>query len=140
MGSSVEQTERPALSVIVPVFNGEAFIADTVRALLDYLRTLGRPAELIVVDDGSTDLTAALLERITAGAATPVQVIQSERNQGKGAAIARGMQAARGDVRVFLDADLAYPPSEIERVCAVPRRRARTSPSPTGWTPPRATS
>jgi len=117
MGSSVEQTERPALSVIVPVFNGEAFIADTVRALLDYLRTLGRLAELIVVDDGSTDLTAALLERITAGAATPVQVIRSERNQGKGAAIVRGMQAARGDVRVFLDADLAYPPSEIERVC-----------------------
>lgn len=111
-------TEPIALSVVVPVFNGAVFIADSVRALLAHLDRLPRPAELIVVDDGSTDATAAQVQQALAGAPIPAFLVSRERNQGKGAAIAAGMQSARGAHRIFVDADLAYPPEAIDAIDA----------------------
>ncbi len=108
---------KPTLSVVVPVLNGERFIADTVRQLVNYLMRWPGGAEVIVVDDGSTDATPALLQQMTAQAPVPVRVVRHERNLGKGAAISRGMQLARGTQRVFLDADLAYAPDQIVQVC-----------------------
>jgi dolichyl-phosphate beta-glucosyltransferase len=106
------------LSVIVPVYNGEAFIAQTIRDLVSYLAVWGERAELIVVDDGSTDRTADIATESAAGTPIPVWVLASPENQGKGAAIARGMAQAAGKYRVFLDADLAYPPQAIGEVMA----------------------
>lgn len=102
----------------MPVYNGAAFIADTLRVLLAYLSARAGGAELIVVDDGSTDGTSDRLRQAAAGARVPVRIVRNARNLGKGAAIARGMQVARGAYRVFIDADLAYPPGEIDRICA----------------------
>lgn len=106
------------LSVIVPVYNGAACIADTVHAVSAHLAARGDCAEIIVVDDGSTDATLAVLRTTAGRTAVPTRVLHSKANQGKGAAIAHGVAVARGARIVFLDADLAYPPSEIDSVCA----------------------
>jgi len=118
MSGPVEQLDRPELSVIVPVYNGEAFIAKNVSDLIAYLATRPGRSELIIVNDGSTDRTPELVEQAIEAAPIHVLMLSNERNEGKGAAVARGMQAARGDHRVFLDADLAYPPEQIETLCA----------------------
>jgi hypothetical protein len=106
------------LSVIVPVFNGASFIADRLRELVAYLDGLGAAAELIVVDDGSTDATAAQVRIVRDGKPGPIRLLHSAQNQGKGAAIAFGVRVAAGERIVFLDADLAYPPSEIAAITA----------------------
>ncbi|HUI28451.1 MAG TPA: glycosyltransferase [Candidatus Kryptonia bacterium] len=116
MEQAAAQQGAPALSVVVPVYNGASFIADSLRDLTDYLARQSQGAELIVVDDGSTDATPQLVRNAAATARVPVLVLRNQDNQGKGAAILRGMQQARGTHRVFLDADLAYPPAEIERI------------------------
>jgi len=104
------------LSVVVPVYNGEAFIERTLGELIDYVASRNEPAELIVIDDGSTDRTAELIAKSAADAPVHVEFIQSPQNEGKGAAIKRGMATARGRYRVFLDADLAYSPRAISEV------------------------
>ena len=104
------------LSVVVPVYNGGAFIERTLGQLIEYVASLKEPAELIVIDDGSTDRTAELIARRVAEAPVPVNFVQSPQNEGKGAAIRRGMAVAQGRYRVFLDADLAYSPRVISEV------------------------
>lgn len=104
------------LSVVVPVYNGEAFIERTIGQLIDYVNSLDEPAELIIIDDGSTDRTADLIAEKLTGAPVAVQFVQSPQNEGKGAAIRRGMAVAQGRYRVFLDADLAYSPDAISEV------------------------
>ena len=104
------------LSVVVPVFNGEPFIERTLGELIDYVASLKEPSELIVIDDGSVDRTAELIAEVVAESAVPINFIRSPQNEGKGAAIRRGMAAAQGRYRVFLDADLAYSPKAISEV------------------------
>jgi dolichyl-phosphate beta-glucosyltransferase len=104
------------LSVVVPVHNGEPFIARTIGELIDYLASLEEPAELIGIDDGSTDRTASIADEAMAEAPIPIRFIRSSANEGKGAAIKRGMAVSQGPYRVFLDADLAYSPNAISEV------------------------
>ena len=98
--------DRPRLSVVVPAYGEEGRIAGTIAALRD---ALGADTEIVVVDDGSIDNTAAAAE-----AAKADVVIRIPDNRGKGAAVRAGMLAAHGDVLVFTDADLSYPPAQIE--------------------------
>lgn len=116
MSSTTTTPKLPYLSVVVPVYNGEERIGDTIRDLLAYLVGAGLDAELIIVDDGSTDQTPSRAHDALEGALIPVQFVHSPANEGKGAAVRRGMQLARGTLRVFIDADLAYPPSEIGKI------------------------
>jgi glycosyltransferase involved in cell wall biosynthesis/4-amino-4-deoxy-L-arabinose transferase-like glycosyltransferase len=109
-------TESIDLSVLVPVYNGESFIERTLTEVIDFVASRDEPAELIVVDDGSTDRTGEILERVAAGSPASVQVIRSPNNEGKGAAVKRAMAVAKGAYRVFLDADLAYSPQAITEV------------------------
>jgi glycosyltransferase involved in cell wall biosynthesis len=104
------------LSVVVPVYNGETFIERTMIELVDFLSSLDEPSELIVVDDGSSDQTAELISGVISESSASVQFIESPRNEGKGAAIRRGMAVAKGRYRVFLDADLAYSPDSVSEV------------------------
>lgn len=102
-------TEREIdLSVVVPAYAEAGRIAETVQRLRDEVSASGRNVEIVVVDDGSPDDTAA-----RARAAGADQVIQLGRNRGKGAAVRAGMLAATGTVRGFVDADLAYPPDQL---------------------------
>lgn len=121
MSDTIMESDGPALSVLVPVYNGERFLADTLRALISWVESRPESVELILIDDGSTDRTPLLLEAAARHARIPIRVVRNRHNQGKGAAITRGMRAARGRHRVFLDADLAYPPEEIEPIWAALR-------------------
>jgi dolichyl-phosphate beta-glucosyltransferase len=98
--------DRPGLSVVVPAYGEAGRIAGTIAALRD---ALGVDVEIVVVDDGSIDDTAAAAE-----AADADVVIRIPDNRGKGAAVRAGMLAAHGDMIVFTDADLSYPPAQIE--------------------------
>ena len=105
----------PRLSVVLPAYREQDGIAATLGALRTGLAPVapGDALELIVVDDGSDDETVA---RAAAGGAD--RVIELGHNRGKGAAVRAGMLAAAGDVVVFTDADLQYPPDRVAAVLA----------------------
>ena len=105
-----------SLSIVIPALNeadGIADIANRVMGIRAALVAAGVPTlELIVVDDGSTDDTAAIAEGVAG-----VTVIRHGRNQGYGAAIKTGFRAAKGDMLAFLDADGTYPPEAFPELC-----------------------
>lgn len=101
------------LSVIVPAYNESARIAHTISAVVSEIDRLGVEAEVIVVDDGSTDRTASIVA--DASRVDPrVKLVQSP-HAGKGAAVRRGMLEATGAWRFLADADLSMPISEVRR-------------------------
>jgi glycosyltransferase involved in cell wall biosynthesis len=103
-------TSRPALSVILPAHQEAA----SLRANLERASAAlsGEDVELVVVDDGSTDATHAEAVR-AAAAGLPVVAVRLDRNAGKGAALFRGVAAARGALVAFHDADLEIAPEEV---------------------------
>lgn len=100
------------VSLVVPAFNAEPFLRPSVERAREWLSALGRPAELLVVDDGSTDGTLRVLE----GLGPDVRVLHHSPNRGKGFAVRRGLLEARGAFRVFLDAGSAYPVENVGTV------------------------
>lgn len=109
----------PELSVIIPAFNEEARLTPTVREIVAYLRAerggVGRRAEVIVVDDGSTDRTSDVTHRL--GEEWPeVRLIRLAANRGKGYAVRSGVVNARGSLVLFADADGSTPIAEIVRL------------------------
>ena len=103
----------PFLSVVIPAFNEEARIGRTISEVLAELERLALDAEVIVADDGSTDLTASLVNE-AARADSRVTLLRGD-HAGKGATVRRGMLAARGAWRFLADADLSMPISELGR-------------------------
>jgi glycosyltransferase involved in cell wall biosynthesis len=100
-----EQIQNVILSVILPVFNESATIAEAINAVL----TTPYRKEIIVIDDGSTDGTRDIL----AGVRHPeVSIVFHEKNTGKGGAIRSGFSQTTGDIILIQDADLEYDPSE----------------------------
>lgn len=98
------------LSVIVPAYNEEATLENVVREVL----RLPQLTELIIVDDGSTDATAQVCQKL---ASLPkVRVVRQPRNQGKCAALKAGFAISTGEIVIVQDADLEYDPSEIPSV------------------------
>jgi glycosyltransferase involved in cell wall biosynthesis len=105
------------LSVVIPAYNEAPNVEPGYRELLEVLEPLGRPFEVIVVDDGSTDRTFGVLARI-ADADPRLRVLRFKRNAGQTAALLAGFRAARGDVVVTLDADLQNDPRDIPALLA----------------------
>lgn len=101
------------LSVVIPAYNEEHRIEEALRDALDYLPGLSRPWEILVVDDGSKDRTAEIVERYRSRH-PGVGLLSLPRNQGKGEAVRQGMLAARGQYRLFLDADRSISLREFE--------------------------
>ncbi len=100
------------LSVVIPVFNEEERIVNTITLLEAYLGRQNMSYEIIISDDGSHDESPMLvLERCVQGRA--VRLIRERQNRGKGAAVRRGVLSAKGDIIVFTDADLSYPVETI---------------------------
>ncbi len=106
-----------AFSAIVPVFNESGNLAPLHERLTDAMKELGGDYELVFVDDGSQDGSFAELSAI-AGKDPRVKVVQLRRNFGQTPAIAAGIDYSRGEVLVFLDADLQNDPMDIPRLVA----------------------
>jgi len=106
-----------SLSVVIPAYNEAARLGKTLRAVVDYLRQNFPGGELIVVDDGSTDETAGLARTVFQDSGSlRTSVISYKSNLGKGRAVRLGLQAARGDVALFSDADLSTPITEAPKL------------------------
>jgi len=106
-----ELTQGLRVSVVIPVYNEEATVARAIRRV----RAVPMECEVIVVDDGSTDRTPAILRALAEDGAVDV-LLTHDRNRGKGAAVRTAIPHARGDVLVIQDADLEYDPFELPRL------------------------
>jgi dolichyl-phosphate beta-glucosyltransferase len=109
---------KPHLSVVVPAFNEEARLDLSLRTIEEYFEDCGHPYEIIVVDDGSTDRTAAIAE---GRASLPrrwgkVRWLSNEANRGKGFSVRRGMLAAEEGLALLTDADLSTPIAEFDKL------------------------
>jgi dolichyl-phosphate beta-glucosyltransferase len=105
----------PFLSVVIPAFNEEGRIGPTLARLEAYLKSRPWTSEVIVVDDGSTDGTAAVAgESLRSSSAGRLIVLP--KNLGKGAAVRRGVLEAGGRLVLFTDADLSTPIEEVEKL------------------------
>lgn len=115
---------KPKLTVIMPCYNEAGGIKEHALEMLGYLEQFGHPHELILVNDGSSDETGKVLNRLAA-AHSAVKAAHHDRNRGRGAALRTGFAHATGDFVFTFDADLSYAPSHIKAMYdALLRRNA----------------
>ena len=105
------------VSIVVPAYNEARTIEEVLRRVV--AQELGGPVEVLVIDDGSTDGTADVAERL---GLEQVRVIRQPANRGKGAAVRTGIAQTRGGIVVIQDADLEYDPVDIPRLLDPLRR------------------
>jgi len=108
-------TDSPEISIFLPVYNEEPNLLPLHAKLDEALKALGRSAEIVYVDDGSTDGSLSILRNI-AQLDPRVRVVALRRNYGQTAAMAAGIDAAAGDVLIPMDADLQNDPADIARL------------------------
>ena len=112
----------PVISVVIPLLNEEESLEELHERLGATLTELGEPYEILFVDDGSTDRSPRVIQRL-AEADPRVGFVRLRRNFGKSAALDAGFRRARGDVVITMDADLQDDPAEIPRLVATLRER-----------------
>ena len=105
----------PDLSIIIPSYNEDSRLPATLERIAAYLLTYGREAEVLVVDDGSKDGTAAVAESFRSKIPR-LRVVSNGVNRGKGYSVRHGMQEARGRITLFTDADLSAPIEEAGKL------------------------
>lgn len=107
------------LSLIIPAFNESSRIVPSLESAFQYLTEQAYDSEVLVVDDGSSDDTVAVVTETLARLSTdktPGRVIELGANLGKGAGVRAGMLSAKGEIRIFTDADFSTPVKEVEKV------------------------
>ena len=105
------------LSIVIPAYNEELRLPDSLARISAYIQASRRESEVIVVDDGSTDRTAAVAESFR-GKIFPLRVLSNGQNRGKGYSVRRGMLEAQGRIVLFSDADLSAPIEEADKLLA----------------------
>lgn len=104
----------PYLSVVIPAYNEEKRLPQTLRATMGYLKKQSYAWEILVVNDGSHDKTADLVRSVSVEDSR-VQLLQYGGNKGKGFAVRYGMIRAKGDIQVFMDADNSTSIDHVEK-------------------------
>jgi len=104
------------LSVIIPAFNEATRIAETILDIDRYLQGQDFAYEIIVVNDGSSDNTSDIVNRLAQNI-TPLRLSENPENKGKGNAVRRGMLEAEGSIRLFMDADNSAQIDQITKLC-----------------------
>jgi dolichyl-phosphate beta-glucosyltransferase len=112
-----DRLHSPRFSIVIPAFNETARIERALSLVSQCIRTRGWDAEVLVIDDGSIDNTASLVEA-WAKAHPEVRLIRNGQNRGKGYSVRNGMLRASGEIVMFTDADLSSPIEEAERLFA----------------------
>ncbi|MBI5173463.1 MAG: glycosyltransferase [Candidatus Obscuribacter sp.] len=110
----MSSSSPPSISLIVPAYNEEKRIGETVRALSAYLESRHPDSELLIVCDGCKDRTAEVARQSFVGQTIGFKVLEVVPNQGKGNAVREGMLAAGGQYLFFTDADLSFAPEVLE--------------------------
>ncbi len=105
----------PELSIIIPAYNEELRLPATLEKVAAYLKNCGREAEVLVVDDGSKDRTAAVAESFQSKIPA-LRVVSNGVNRGKGYSVRHGVQEAHGRIVLFTDADLSAPIEEADKL------------------------
>jgi dolichyl-phosphate beta-glucosyltransferase len=105
----------PHLSIVIPAYNEETRLLPTILTIIDYLDRKAEQYEIIIVNDGSTDTTVDIVQKLQK-LKPSVQLISLDRNSGKGAAVRKGVMQAQGQLILFIDADGATPFAEIEKL------------------------
>jgi len=106
---------KPYLSVIIPAYNEEMRLPKTLEEIDKYLRNQSYDYEILVVNDGSRDKTVEVVTGLT-GVIKNLRLIDNKINQGKGAVVRQGMLEAKGDYRLFSDADNSTSIDQIEKM------------------------
>src|SRR5215471_9557042 len=105
------------LSIVIPAYNEELRLPTSLGQIASYIHASGRQTEVIVVDDGSNDRTAAIAESFRSQMPA-LRVISNGKNRGKGYSVRHGMLDARGCIVLFTDADLSAPIEEADKLLA----------------------
>ena len=104
------------VSVVIPVYNEQESLPELLRRTLAACDAMGKPYEVVLVDDGSSDDSAAMLCEAAERPGSPVVAVLLNRNYGQHSAIMAGFSHVKGDLVITLDADLQNPPEEIPRL------------------------
>jgi glycosyltransferase involved in cell wall biosynthesis len=115
--------QHPKYSIIIPAYNESSRIPAALESVVECIRRRGWPAEVIVVDDGSTDSTADVVRAFAANA-PEVRLVQNPGNRGKGYSVRSGLMQAQGEIVMFTDADLSSPIDEAELLFKAIRKGA----------------
>src|SRR5437868_10954515 len=105
----------PELSIVIPAYNEESRLPATLERIAAYLKHCHRETEVVVVDDGSKDRTAAVAQSFS-GKIPRLRVVPNGVNRGKGYSVRHGVQEARGRLVLFTDADLSAPIEEADKL------------------------
>ena len=100
--------KTPELSIVVPAYNEETLIVNTLDGLQSFMKTRSESYEIIIVDDGSQDRTVVCIQEWQKRNQADVQLLINEENRGKGFSVRRGVLESRGQFIFFIDADLPY--------------------------------
>lgn len=102
-----------AYSIIFPAWNEASNIDRAINQTIEAFVKFEKPFEILVIDDGSTDTTSAIVQKLQTNIPN-LKLIHHQKNQGKGAAVSTGMKQAKGNICLFMDCDLSVAPSTFE--------------------------
>jgi len=115
MGTIPGAMSSPTYSIVIPAYNEDERIAVSIPKVQDYVHKRGLDAEIIIVNDGSSDNTADVVRGFAASDPT-ILLVENPGNRGKGYSVRNGMLHARGTVALFTDADLSSPITEADKL------------------------